>query len=222
MNNNNVPKGYFTEKTMLRLILNNVIGSNRLILRAVEAMLACKLTLTYGIYHQMMDWRILAMSEETMSYKQAENMADFFNQLVPKHYTAPTELMHTQEESEDETIKKYEEYKSYLDLFEGMAFVPRVVDKFCETVYNADDYYTFKAFCNFNYSIYAEILLLYQMRSIDYQTFTEQFQELKLFSGKREPINGRELKLFIRTMREIVDLYKKIMAEISALSDFPL
>ena len=67
MNNNNVPKGYFTEKTMLRLILNNVIGSNRLILIAVEAMLACKLTLTYGIYHQMMDWRILAMSEETMS-----------------------------------------------------------------------------------------------------------------------------------------------------------
>ena len=139
MDNNNVPKGYFTEKTMLRLIINNVIGSNRLILRSVEAMLACKLTLTYGIYHQMMDWRILAMSEETMSYKQAENMADFINQLVPKHYTAPTELMPTQEESENETIKKYEEYKNYLDLFEGMAFVPRVVDKFCETVYNADD-----------------------------------------------------------------------------------
>ena len=60
------------------------------------------------------------------------------------------------------------------------------------------------------------------MRSIDYQTFTEQFQELKLFSGKREPLNGRELKLFIKTMRKIVDLYKKIMGEIGALSDFPL
>ena len=66
MNNNNVPKGYFTEKTMLRLIINNVIGSNRLILRSVEAMLACKLTLTYGVYNQMMGWRTLAMSEETI------------------------------------------------------------------------------------------------------------------------------------------------------------
>jgi len=222
MKNNNVPKGYFTEKTMLRLILENATASNRLTLRSVEVMLACKLTLTYGIYHQMMDWRTLAISDETMPYKEAENMAGFLNQLVPAHYTTPTDLMHTQEDSENETIKFYEKYKKYLDLFEGMAFVPKVVDKFCETVFKADDYYTFKAFCNFNYSIYAELLLLYQMRRIDYQTFVEQFQELKLFDGNRKPLNGRNLKLYLKTMHTIVDLYKAIMAESDALYDFTL
>ena len=169
--------------------------------------MACKLTLTYGKYSQMMDLRSLVISEETETYEHAEVMADLMNQMAPWQITSPSDLMHTQDEYVDEAISIYNEYKHYLELFEGDCFVPNVVNCFCKKVYEADDYYTFKAFSNLYYSVYAETLLLYQFGKIDYHSFVEQFQEISLFEGKRKPLDGKKLKLYIRTMRKIVDLY---------------
>ncbi|MBP3843040.1 MAG: hypothetical protein J6E29_05285 [Prevotella sp.] len=36
----------------------------------------------------------------------------------------------------------------------------------------------FKPFCNLYYSVYADALLFYQQRKIDYDTFCQEFQEL--------------------------------------------
>ena len=96
--------------------------------------------------------------------------------------------MRTKAEYIDETIDVYKEYEHYLDLFEGGDFIPETVKRFCEMVYETDDYYTFKAFCNLNYSIYAETLLLYQVGGIDYHTFVNQFQELSLFERRQKPL----------------------------------
>lgn len=94
--------------------------------------------------------------------------------------------------------------------FEGNYYVPSVVDKFCVEVYNADDYYSFKAFCNLYYWTYSEVLLLYQIGKIDYHVFVNEFQELSLFNGKRKPLDGHGLKRYIRTMGKILDLYKRL------------
>ena len=155
----------------------------------------------------MMDLRQLAMSEERMSYQQAEVMADILNQMSLKE-TKPTDLLSSQDEEVDESIQTYEEYRHYLKLFKGGWFVPEVVERFCERVYEADDYYGFKAFCNLYYYVYAEVLLLYQVGEIGYEEFVGRFQEVSLFNGMCSPLNGEKLKRYVRTMRQVVKLYK--------------
>ena len=207
-----VPQGYFSEITTIHL-MPRFANTSRWLLRSVEAMLACKLTLVYGRYHMMMDLRSLALSEHQESYEHAELMASFLNQLLPSHHTTPSDLIHSKEEYTDESIDVYNEYHHYLKLFEGEYFFPEVAKQFCKTVYEADDYYTFKAFSNLNYGVYAETLLLYQIGRIDYSTFVGQFQEISLFNGKRTPLKSRDLKLYLKTMHRIVDLYKSLFTK---------
>jgi hypothetical protein len=207
-----VPQGYFSEKTM-RHLLPLESRTERWLLRALDAMLACKLTLVYGRYHMMSDLRYLAISEHHESYAQAEKLADLLNQLVPTCHTSPAYFMRTSAEYVDESIDAYKEYELYLNIFDGRFFCPTVAQRFCEMVYEADDYYTFKAFCNLYYSVYAETLLLYQIGQIDYPTFANQFQEIELFNGKRKPMTSDDLKLYLRTMHKIVNLYKSLLME---------
>lgn len=209
---NTIPKGYFSENTMRHLCLWKA-PTSRWLLRSVTAMLSCKLTLLYGRYHMMSDLRFLAMKGHQESYENAEILADFLNQLLPTHHTYPSDFMHTQSEYVDEAIDVYKEYENYLNIFEGEYFCPKVAQRFCEIVYEADDYYTFKAFCNLYYSVYAETLLLYQIGQIDYPTFANQFQEIELFNGKRKPMTSDDLKLYLRTMHKIVNLYKSLLME---------
>jgi len=206
-----IPYGYFSEETVRHLRPSYGLGYRHL-MRAMDAMLACQLTLTYGRYHFMMDLRQLAMSEERMSYQQAEIMAGILNQMSLKE-TKPTDLLSSQDEEVDKTIQTYEEYCHYLNLFEGGWFVPKVVERFCERVYEADDYYGFKAFCNLYYYVYAEDLLLYQVGEIEYGEFVGIFQEISLYNGKHSPLTGEKLKRYIKTMRKVVGLYKEIFVE---------
>lgn len=176
-------------------------------------MLACKLTLVYAQYHQMSDLQSLVASDYEESYEHAELMAAFFNQLLPSRPTSPSELMCSKEEYADEAIDRYKEYKHYLELFSGECFIPEVAEQFCKMVYEADDYYTFKAFSSMNYSVYAEALLLFQIGKIDYLTFVDMFQKISLFEGRRKPLNAADLKLYLKTMHKITDLYISLLQE---------
>ena len=209
---NHIPLGYFSEETIQHLI-PRYSGSSRWLLRSVEATLACKLTLVYGRYHLMMDLRSLAISEHQESYEHAELMTSFLNHLLPSHHTTPSDLIHSKEEYTDESIDVYNEYDQYLELFKGECFFPEVAKQFCKTIYEADDYYTFKAFSNMNYGVHAETLLLYQIGRIDYPIFANQFQEISLFQGKRIPLKSRDIKLYLKTMHRVVDLYKSLLTE---------
>lgn len=206
---NSKPENYFSEETISHLRPQHGL-SKRYLLRSLDAMLACKLTLTYGLYAQMMDCRELAMHEERMSYHSAELLTEMLNQLSEVAQISPSDLLTTQEEELDGAISKFKEYKDRLSAFEGNYYVPSVVEEFCMEVYKADDYYLFKAFCNLYYWVYSEVLLLYQIRKIDYYVFVKEFQELSLFTGKRKPLDGHGLKRYIRTMRKILDLYKRL------------
>ena len=122
-------------------------------------------------------------------------------------------MIHSKEEYADDAIDKYKEYKHYLELFEGEGFIPEIAEQFCKIVYKTDDYYTFKAFSNMNYSVYAEALLLFQFGRTDYHIFVDMFQEISLFEGRRKPLKARDLKLYLRTMRKITDLYNSLQQE---------
>ena len=172
---------YFSEETMRHLIFKSAT-KDRWLLRALKAMIACKLTLVYGPYHQMRDLQSLAASGFKDTYEHAELMADFLTQLLPSRPTTPSELMQTSDDYSNEAIDKYKEYQHYLELLKGDCFYPKVAEQFCKTVYKSDDYCVFKAFSNLNYSIYAQILLMYQFSGIDYKTFVEEFQEISLLS----------------------------------------
>ena len=203
---------YFTEETMKHLILKNA-AHDRWLFRSLKAMIACKLTLVYGPYHMMSDLQSLAASGFQDTYEHAEILAAFLTELVPSHPTTPSELMETTDDYINEAIEKYKEYKHLLELLEGDCFYPKVAEKFCKKVYKARKYYTFKAFANLNYSIYAQVLLLYQISKIDYKTFIDQFQEYSLFSQKRKPLTLSELKLYIKTMSNVVDLYFTLLGK---------
>ena len=178
--------------------------------RAIDVTLAAKLTLTYGKYHLAMLHRQLAMSEERATYQQAELSAAMMNQMTIFR-SSPSDFIHTQEESTDESIATYREFKRLVEEYSDGQFVPSIVEQFCKRVYEDEEHFIFfKPFCNLYYSVYADALLWYQQGSIDYDTFCQEFQELSWMDGKRTPLDGRQLKRYIASMREVVDFYKKL------------
>ena len=200
---------YFSEITLSHLKPQKVLPE-RYQRRAFDVTLACKLTHVYGKYHLVMLHRQLAMSEERTSYQQAERQAAMMNQMTIFH-SSPADFMHTLEESTDESIATYREFKRLVEEYADEYFVPSVVEEFCKRVYEDDDHFIFfKPFCNLYYSVYADALLLYQQDRIDYETFCQEFQELSWMDGKRTPLDGRQLKRYIASMCEVVEAYKKL------------
>ena len=181
--------------------------------RAIDVALAAKLTLAYGKYHLAMLHRQLAMSDERTTYHQAERQAAMMNQMTIFH-SSPADFMHTQEESTDESIATYREFKRLVEEYADEHFVPSVVEEFCKRVYEDDDHFIFfKPFCNLYYSVYADALLWYQQRKIGYDEFCMQFQELSWMDGSRTLLDGKRLKMYIMSMREVVEAYHRIKAE---------
>lgn len=202
-------EGYFQEETILQLRLLQGL-SERHLHRAHDVTLACKLTLTYGKYHLMMLHRQLAMSEEQTSFQQAERTADMMNKITIFH-SSPTDFLHTQEQSTDDSIDVYMEYKQLVAEYSDEHFEPSIVDQFCKTVYEDEEHFIFfKPFCNLYFSVYADALLWYQLGKIDYDEFCMQFQELSWMNGKRKPLSRSMLKMYIMSMREVVELYKRL------------
>lgn len=202
-------EGYFQEETILQLRLLQGL-SERHLHRAHDVTLACKLTLTYGKYHLMMLHRQLAMSEEQTSFQQAERTADMMNKITIFH-SSPTDFLHTQEQSTDDSIDVYMEYKQLVAEYSDEHFEPSIVDQFCKTVYEDEEHFIFfKPFCNLYFSVYADALLWYQQGKIDYDEFCMQFQELSWMNGKRKPLSRSMLKMYIMSMREVVELYKRL------------
>ena len=200
---------YFSEITFSHLKPQKVLPE-RYQRRAFDVTLACKLTHVYGKYHLVMLHRQLAMSEERTSFQQAERTADMMNKMTVFH-SSPTDFLHTQEQSTDESIDVYREYQQLVAEYSDEHFEPAIVDQFCKTVYEDEEHFIFfKPFCNLYFSVYADALLWYQQGKIDYNEFCMQFQELSWMNGKRKPLNMSMLKMYIMSMREVVDLYKQL------------
>ena len=205
-------RNYFSETTLCHLKMQQDI-TLRYLQRALDVTLACKLTLTYGKYHLMMLHRQLAMSEERTSFQQAERTADMMNKMTVFH-SSPTDFLHTQEQSMDESIDVYKEYKQLVAEYSDEHFEPAIVDQFCKTVFEDEEHFIFfKPFCNLYFSVYADALLWYQQGKIDYNEFCMQFQELSWMDGHRTPLDGKRLKMYIMSMREVVEAYHRIRAE---------
>ena len=204
-----IPDNYFSEKTLNHLKAQQGL-SERYQRRAQDVTLACKLTHVYGKYHLVMLHRQLAMSEERTTYQQAERSADIMNHITIFHST-PSDFLHTKDESINESIDTYLEFKKLVEEYADEHFVPSVVDQFCKMVYEDDDhFFFFKPFCNLYFSVYADALLWYQQGKIDYKTFCMEFQELSWMDGRRTPLNGRKLRMYIMSMREVVNFYKSL------------
>jgi len=203
---------YFSEITLSHLKPQKVLPE-RYQRRAFDVTLACKLTHVYGKYHLVMLHRQLAMSEERTSFKQAERTADMMNQITIFH-SSPTDFLHTQEQSTDESIDVYKEYKQLVAEYSDEHFEPAIVDQFCKTVYEDEEHFIFfKPFCNLYFSVYADALLWYQQGKIEYDEFCMQFQELSWMDGHRTPLDGKRLKMYIMSMREVVEAYHRLRAE---------
>lgn len=136
-------RSYFSETTLSHLKPQQRL-SKRYQHRALDVTLAAKLTLTYGKYHLAMLHRQLAMSEEQTTYQQAERQVAMMystivaslakNQMTVFH-SSPADFMHTQEESTDESIATYREFKWLVEEYADEHFVPSVAEEFCKRVY---------------------------------------------------------------------------------------
>ena len=201
---------FFSKETIEHLRFQQGL-SERYQRRAQDVTLAYKLTHTYGKYHLAMLHRQLAMSEEETTYQQAERQAEMMNQMTLFH-SSPSDFLHTKDESTDESIDTYKEYKQLVEEFSDEQFVPSVVEQFCKMVYKDDDHFIFfKPFSNLYFSVYADALLWYQQGKIDYKTFCTEFQEPSWMDGRRTPLDGKRLKMYIMSMREVVEAYKRLL-----------
>lgn len=204
------PNNYFSEKTLSHIKLQQGL-SVRYQRRALDVTLSCKLTYVYGKYNLVRIHRELAMSEDRTTYQQAERMAGMMNQMTIIH-SSPSDFLQTKEESVDGCIDTYKEFKQLVEKYADEYFVPSVVEDFCKKVYADDEHFIFfKPFCNLYYSVYADALLWYQQGKIDYKTFCREFQELSWIDGRRTRLNGRRLRMYIASMREVVDFYKSLL-----------
>ena len=204
------PNNYFSEETLTHLKPHQGL-SERYQRRALDVTLACKLTHVYGKYHLAMLHRELAMSEEETTYQQAERQAEMMNQMTLFH-SSPSDFLHIRDESANESIDTYLEYKQLLEEYSDEQFVPTIVDQFCTMVYEDDDHFIFfKPFSNLYFPVYADALLWYQQGKIDYKTFCMEFQELSWMDGRRTPLDGKRLKMYIMSMREVVEAYKRLL-----------
>ena len=88
--------------------------------RALDVTLACKLTHVYGKYHLAMLHRELAMSEERTTYQRAELQAAMMNQITV-FQSSPSDFLHTQEESTDESIDTYKKFKQFYGMSSTLA-----------------------------------------------------------------------------------------------------
>ena len=218
-----IPENYISETTLSHLKPEHG-SSERYQRRAQDVTLACKLTHVYGKYHLMMDYRQLAMSNYQMTYQQAERQAGLMNQITTIHHS-PEDFLETPEDNTDCSIDTYMEYKRLVEEYSDELFVPSVVEQFCKMVYEDDDHFIFfKPFCNLYFSVYADALLWYQQGKIDYEAFCMEFQELSWMDGSRTPLNGRRLKMYIMSMREVVEAYTNVVwysdKEITAKNNF--
>ena len=201
---------YFSENTLSHLLSQQGL-SERYQQRVLDVTLARKLTNVYGKFHLAMLHRQLAMSEEWTTYQQAERQAAMMNQITIFH-SSPSDFLHTQEESTDESIDTYKKFKQLLEEYSDEQFVPSIVEQFCKMVYEDEEHFIFfKPFCNLYFSVYADALLWYQQGKIDYETFCMEFQELSWMDGRRTPLDGKRLKMYIISMREVVEAYKKLL-----------
>ena len=200
---------YFSEKTLNHLRLRQGMSA-RYRQRSLDVTLACRLTLVYGKYHLMMDYRQLAISKHQMTYQEAERQAEMMNQITIVHHSA-VDFLDTPDERVNDSIDTYREYKRLLEEYSDEVFVPAVVKEFCKRVYEDDEHFIFfKPFCNLYFSVYADALLWYQQGKIDYDEFCMQFQELSWMDGSHTPLDGKRLKMYIMSMREVVERYKAI------------
>ena len=144
-------KNYFSEATFSHLRPQQGL-SERHQRRALDVTLACKLTHVYGKYHLAMLHRELAMSEEQTTYQQAERqaammrstlVASLAKNLITVFNSSPSDFIHTQEESTDESIDTYKEFKHLLEEYSDEQFVPNIVEQFCKMVYEDEEYFIF-------------------------------------------------------------------------------
>ncbi len=204
------PSHYFSETTLSHLKSEQLLPE-RYKRRALDVTLACKLTNAYGKYNLVRLDRELFMSEEKTSYEQAERQAAMMNQMTVFH-SSPSNFLNTREESVNECIDAWKEFKHLVVEYADKQFVPSIVEEFCKKVYDDEEHFIFfKPFANLFFSVYADALLWYQQGKNNYETFCWVFQELSWIDGKRTPLNGRKLKMFIASMREVVDFYKTLV-----------
>ena len=204
---------YFSKETLHNIRLQQGLSAHHR-QRSFDIALACKLTLTYGKYHLMMDYRQLAMSKYQMTYQEAERQAEMMNQMTIVHHSA-ADFLDTPDDRVNDSIDTYKEYKRLLEEYSDEVFVPAVVEEFCKRVCEDDEHFIFfKPFCNLYFSVYADALLWYQQGKICCDEFCMQFQELSWMDGSRTPLDGKRLKMYIMSMREVVEMYKAIAGTI--------
>lgn len=115
---------YFTKRTLNHLRQQDSLSAHYR-QRSLDVTLACKLTLTYGKYHLMMDYRQLAMSKHQMTYQEAERQAEMMSQITIAHHTAADSL-DTPDDWVNDSIDIYKAYKRLLEEYRDDVFVPAV------------------------------------------------------------------------------------------------
>lgn len=153
--------------------------------------------------HRDFDLAKRVSKNKPLTWKQAESLADFCNQIVITKDTKPQEFISDENEKTNEVIEKYLVLK---DCIERVKLKLGAKSK-NELYKSVKSFYRKKSYCYQMDSFYIFLingLFMYANRMITFQDFLNHYCfEVSLFTGKRSPIS---LKYVIKMSNHILKL----------------
>jgi hypothetical protein len=157
-------------------------------------------------HYTMMQMSSNILQHDT-NWKEAEQMSDFVNMLMPYRETSPSDFIHDKDVVTDEALDNYNGFKKCITAAKTVGISEKTVTAFCKNVDNYQSVFRLKGFGHIYYSEWLMALFAYINKAISKEELQIAFVEYSLSTGKPKPAN---VALFRKTIMEIEEVILQI------------
>lgn len=169
--------------------------------------LACDLAMAYQYYQTMRSCADVAMAETSL--EEIEENILILNPILGLDITL-SDISDAKQHSTDRSIIYYEAYKSILKILEDKLFIPTIADKLFKELYEEYRDIPLADIIHQYYSEVARLIIKYMCMKIDYETFIQRLQAIKVFKNQKS-MDGWVLKQMIKTGEKWVSRYLELV-----------
>ena len=156
----------------------------------------------YHCYTMMELYRKSLQTENT--WKDAEHLSYWMNVLMPYRECTPTDFMHDKNETTDQILDNYNEFKKWVKLAGTVGISEKTLTAFCKNVDNLQSVFRLKTLGHIFYPDWLMALFLYLNHSISKKELQKAFVEYSLFTGKPVPADIAEFRKVVLEIEEVI------------------
>ena len=138
------------------------------------------------------------------TWKDAEHMSYWMNVLIPYMECSPTDFLHDKDETTDEVLDNYDEFKKWAKIASAAGVSEKTLTAFCKNVDNLQSVFILKAFGHIFYPDWLMALFLYLNNAISKTVLQKTFVEYSLFTGNSKPANIAEFRKVVIEIEKVV------------------